>query len=186
MSPRIALTTACSGAPSKLKVDSPLVAAMPGRGSLAAAWLMVWPLPSRTCACGSSMSSPIGSACTPGGGGACSVPERCSSGIGVAHAASRRARVAASAVLIRLDGFIECTLRVLPRRCRRLRLLFANARPARFDPAPDCLGLRGRGDVLFGLGFGLFRGFRAGVHDAAVGRRLAADAVEHPQFQHPL
>src|SRR5690554_6395043 len=149
MSPRIALTTACSGAPSKLKVDSPMVAAVPGRGPPAASWLMVRPLPVRIWACGGAVAC-SGSASTllrTTGSGKRGVPSRFSSGTGVAHAASRMARVAARDALIRVDGFIGCTVRVLPHLCRRLRLLLLlrpmlpDERPAHIDPAPDRLGL---------------------------------------------
>src|SRR5690606_14529069 len=148
MSPRIALTTACSGAPSKLNVDSPLLAASPGRGALAAAWLMVWPLPWRTCARGPSASSSSGVLRTTGTGMS-AAPRRWISGIGVAQAASSRARVVASGALIHREDIMGCTLRVLPRRCRRLLSLFAQARATLLDPAPDRFGLLCRGD-LFG------------------------------------
>src|SRR5690606_8835264 len=51
MSPRIALTTACSDSPSKLNVAAPEDPPRLGGGALAAAWLMTWPVPRRICGC---------------------------------------------------------------------------------------------------------------------------------------
>src|SRR5690606_19731039 len=210
MSPSTALTTACSGAPSKLKVDSPLLAARPGRGALAAAWLMVWPLPWRTWARGSSPSSSSGARWMTGVGGASTVPSRWICGIGVAHAASSRARVAASGAVIRFGSIMGCTLRVLLRLCRRLLSLLAQPRAPLLDPAPDRLGLLGRGDVVGRCGgFGDDVAGGAGPHaparaiagcrglcvcrlfyrviGARRGRgRLPANAVEDPELEHPL
>src|SRR3546814_2265683 len=57
MSPRIALITACSDSPSKLKVVSPVVPARFGGGEAATALLIVRPVPRRICACGRLASS---------------------------------------------------------------------------------------------------------------------------------
>src|SRR5690625_2609889 len=161
MSPRIAFTTACSGAPSKLKVDSPVLAARPGRGADAADWLMVWPLPRRTWARGASSSSSSRVLWITGTGGASVVPARWTWGTGVAHAASRRARAAPSGALNHLESIMGCTLRVLLRRCRRLLSLLAQAGASLLDPAPDRLGLLRRRDLL---------GRRGGFADGVAGR----------------
>src|SRR5512141_2044934 len=66
MSPRMALTTACSDSPSKLKVAAPVLAPRFGGGALAALRLMTLPVPRRMIARGVS-SGDCGSAwvCTP-------------------------------------------------------------------------------------------------------------------------
>jgi hypothetical protein len=65
MSPRIALTTACTDSPSKLKVAVPLLACdSDGAAAAAALRLIMVPLPRRITACGVP-SAPSGCASTP-------------------------------------------------------------------------------------------------------------------------
>jgi len=63
----MALTTACTDSPSKLKLAVPVVAGKPGGGREAAPRLMVWPVPRRICALGPSSSALLsrGSCSTP-------------------------------------------------------------------------------------------------------------------------
>src|SRR5690606_25136906 len=122
MSPRIALTTACSDSPSKLKVVSPVVPPRLGGGEAATALLIVRPVPRRICACGrpaspsARASADTGPAAVPAwpASGAARAPSRLTLGAGIVeHAASMVANRAAANALDRERGFIACTLRFL-------------------------------------------------------------------------
>ena len=60
----MALTTACTDSPSKLKVASP-VASIAGGGADATRWLMTWPVPRRICGRGPASLAASGSLLTP-------------------------------------------------------------------------------------------------------------------------
>src|SRR5688500_10882456 len=146
MSPRIALTTACSDSPSKLNVASPVLPARFGGGDAAASRSITTPLPRRICARGMSASGVVPSAvAAPGvpGAGTCVPASRRTVGDGEeAQAARQAARQAASAALAR-ESSIEVWViagilgAVFGRRRRLLLRLAAQLRAARLDALAD-------------------------------------------------
>src|SRR5687768_12399691 len=140
MSPRIALTTACSDSPSKLNVACPVLPPRLGGGALAASRLMVWPVPRRMTGRGSTSGDSSGWRLTPswsaddvpGGGATPRAASRRMVGAGLlAHAASRVASNATSIGRI-WERLIVATLVGVGRRRRLLRLA-----PELFAPGLD-------------------------------------------------
>src|SRR5690606_40111667 len=124
MSPRIALTTACSDSPSKLKVVSPVVPPRFGGGEAATALLIVRPVPRRMRACGRPASS-SGSASVetgpavpawPASATAARASPRLTLGAGIVEQAASRvaARAAANALDRRKRGFMRALYGVWP------------------------------------------------------------------------
>src|SRR5687768_14346898 len=163
MSPRMALTTACTDSPSKLKVAAPeLAPARCGGGAAAASRLMTWPVPRWICGCG-PRASVVGSAPCAAPATAPSLPLRTTGtkrspsrwtvGVGtLAHAASNPASTAArrTAGLAFMRGILGVVLLLL----LLLLRLGAQLGAAGLDPAADRVHLRFRRG-LGGVGRGL-------------------------------
>src|SRR5690606_12426700 len=125
MSPRIALATACSDSPSKLKVTAPVVARRPGGGDAAAPVSMTTLVPRRSCGAGSRASTsaatvvpatvvPAGmGAAAPAGGAARRSPSREIVGAGTVAQPARRAATSSVAARAPLWG-IAIIRRTLP------------------------------------------------------------------------
>src|SRR5690606_5531677 len=120
MSPRIALTTACSDSPSKLMVVSPVVPPRFGGGEAATALLIVRPVPRRICAWGrpaassgkaSADTGPVAVPASPASAVAAVAalaPWRLTFGAGIVeHAASTVVTRAAANALDRERGFMR-------------------------------------------------------------------------------
>src|SRR5207342_134405 len=207
MSPRIALTTACSDSPSKLNVAAPLVAPRFGGGAEAALRLITWPVPRRISgrapasapSCSGSDFTPLTPVTTterpvspaldvPAAGARLSSPRRCTFGGGMlAQAAITVARTATSALRRWKRANWERkviaggTLRVLGRCCGVLGLL-AQLRPALFDALADAFHLLlGRGLVAGGgsVRRRLGGGFRGGLGCGAIHRLWSHLRPEH-------
>src|SRR5690606_29040927 len=161
MSPRIALTTACSDSPSKLKVVSPVVPPRFGGGEAATALSIVRPVPRRICACGrpaspsARASADTGPAAVPAwpASGA-RAPSRLRLGAGmVEQPASTVANRAAANALDRKRGFMRCTLRFLAGRGGLQRVLPQFGAPG-LDALADGVDLLGRGAIVRVRGVG--------------------------------
>src|SRR5690606_39455837 len=96
MSPSTALTTACSGSPSKLNEASPLLPPRFGGGEAATLRLITWPVPRRICARGPSFSASISVsiAPAPASGGCCWLRESVGGGSEAQAASSVISRAA--------------------------------------------------------------------------------------------
>src|SRR5690606_21681473 len=188
----MALTTACTDSPSKLKVASP-GASSEGGGVAARRWLMTWPVPGLSwgvsAAGGRLAASPSSAAASPPRWPARGSAPRWIVGAGMlAQPASTASRAAAARERNRRRGIIG--LLYLLAALARFHL-GPHLRPAGFDAAADGfdLGFLGAGrrvpaDVGGGFGLGVGAGL-AGVvaRVGGRGRHDRAATVEHPQRQ---